>query len=1067
MQPSPLFNPRVLRKYLETARFEGVELPKSAAEIVRKWFEGLTSGAIDRLSESQVEQTFNNQIFGKLLGYLQIGETSEASLMPKTTGVTGRDTPDFVIGRFNPTANIDQWVAVGEVKDSRTDLDQPQLGRPNRETPIEQGFRYATRGRPGIEWVIVSNFKEIRLYKNGYIGAFHRWYLHELRDEAKLFEFYALLRPASLISYDRIPLTARLFAAGVSAGQEITESFYGLYQAAQQKLLAAISPQPPSADLSIAALYGKTHKLLNRLLFAAFCEDHPAELLPRDTLRLIRAQAEHDPSGSFWDAYRRFFSLLNSGGGTNGRAINAFNGGLFAPDPYLDQIAIPDSLFQEPIQFSRGKRKSLRIAGIFGFEVYDFAEELNAQALGAIFEQSLKDIVKGARLVRGVGEIDVTSQKAGGVFYTPREITAYMVRGALNLVATDLEHSVRQKIAADDVRTKKRSVRARRSATEVVFYDRYVEALKELRILDPACGSGAFLVEALEQLRAFQQKVQSARAVVLGHSPQQQSTFDLNRHILRTNLHGRDILDESIEIARLSLWLRTAAKGERLEVLDTTVRAADTLRDDTLQQYDLVIGNPPWGSELDGWTDDELLRRFPDCGDEKDSFAIFVIRSWEVLKPGGVLSFIIPNSWITVEGYAQFREWLLRHFELLEICNVWKIFADVNHDACIVLARKRLAPLSGNEIQFSASEVIEIKAVARGVSEMEKRKRLAEERWFISHATKPQFQWAQPDHRFETIFEPGVATELDQISNRCRPLGTLADVTVGIQVYHHSRVAKEFIKSRGFHSNVRVGADWYPFVESNDVQRYFCRPSSDQWLHFSPLLHDKRELQHYQQPRILVQQIFWQRLSAWHETPAQPTPYLNTLFAVYNARDVPLLCLLGIINSRFVSATYERRSNRLLGDKFPKVSKIDLASTPVPTMSSKLAKEIADATEGLQSRWTQFRGDLVRSGENLAAVDSKATLADFGRFWELREGEFVKLASEKYGSSRGSDLEILRQSHRAAVAAVNGQWHEILSAESELDELVAKAFRVPDALYEQLVRSTPEPDIKWALLAMR
>jgi hypothetical protein len=136
-------------------------------------------------------------------------------------------------------------------------------------------------------------------------------------------------------------------------------------------------------------------------------------------------------------------------------------------------------------------------------------------------------------------------------------------------------------------------------------------------------------------------------------------------------------------------------------------------------------------------------------------------------------------------------------------------------------------------------------------------------------------------------------------------------------------------------------------------------------------------------------------------------------------------------------------------------------------MSSRLAETIAGATQALQARWTRFRSDLVRSGENLAAIDSKATLADFDCFWELRESEFVKSASEKYSASRAADLEIIRQSHRASVAAVNAQWHEILTAENELDELVARAFRVSDNLYSTLVRTTPPPDIKWALLAMR
>ncbi len=107
-QQQSLFNPRILRNLVTAARWEGVTLPPTARSIIANWADRLASGGIDKLTESQVEQTFNNQIFCRLLGYQQIGEASEASLMPKTTGLTGRDTPDFVLGKFDPAANLDQ-----------------------------------------------------------------------------------------------------------------------------------------------------------------------------------------------------------------------------------------------------------------------------------------------------------------------------------------------------------------------------------------------------------------------------------------------------------------------------------------------------------------------------------------------------------------------------------------------------------------------------------------------------------------------------------------------------------------------------------------------------------------------------------------------------------------------------------------------------------------------------------------------------------------------------------------------------------------------------------------------
>ena len=78
--------------------------------------------------------------------------------------------------------------------------------------------------------------------------------------------------------------------------------------------------------------------------------------------------------------------------------------------------------------------------GVFGFDVYDFAEDLNVQALGAIFEQSLKDTIKGPARVRGFGRFD-HNENAGGVFYTPGEITSDLVRRALDEAFDEIERT--------------------------------------------------------------------------------------------------------------------------------------------------------------------------------------------------------------------------------------------------------------------------------------------------------------------------------------------------------------------------------------------------------------------------------------------------------------------------------------------------------------------------------------------------------------------------------------------------------------------------------------------------
>ncbi|RVD58143.1 hypothetical protein EN746_03410 [Mesorhizobium sp. M8A.F.Ca.ET.023.02.2.1] len=137
----PLFKKRILKKIIRAEQDRGVALPPLAEERITHWVDQLRRGAIDKVTESSAEQTFNQEIFGTVLGYAQLGTATEASLMPKRTGPSGRDTPDFVLGRFDLSAGVEDWTVVGEIKGSKTDLDQPQMGRLNKETPVEQAFR--------------------------------------------------------------------------------------------------------------------------------------------------------------------------------------------------------------------------------------------------------------------------------------------------------------------------------------------------------------------------------------------------------------------------------------------------------------------------------------------------------------------------------------------------------------------------------------------------------------------------------------------------------------------------------------------------------------------------------------------------------------------------------------------------------------------------------------------------------------------------------------------------------------------------------------------------------------
>jgi hypothetical protein len=1058
----PLFNPRILQRALTKYLAEGHGPPKGAGEVIRAWQQQLSRGVLSRYSETQVEQAFNAAIFEKVLGYLPFGQGLVHHIVPKRTAQTGQNIPDFVLGTFNPHAAVERWRAVGEIKAVNVNLDLPQTSRRNHETPVQQAFRYALTGQPGVEWVILTNFAEIRLYRNGYTGAYQRWTLEDLCNDERLAEFHLLLCREHLAPDHGEPETLRILNDSLSAGMALTEGFYGLYDLARQKLLEVLRQQPSFRDVSEIDIFGKAHKLLNRALFAAFCEDHPSALLPKGTLeRLHREAAAKGAVGAYWATFQRFFRDLDRGSPPGSpQAYNAFNGGLFAPDTLLDGLRLPDALFTEPIFYRAHGRESRAIHGIFGFHAYDFAEELDVDSLGAIFEQSLKDLPHVDHAVRGHGTTAVTRRETTGVYYTPPAITRFLVSRALAAVLGPIRAEILTTIESIKLKSKMKAggkALTVEQIRDVRFYESFLERLKSVTFMDPACGSGAFLVEALAQFHHEYERVNAA----LGQLMRAEPMFGLDRMILRQNLHGIDILPESVEIARLSIWLRTAVQSEPLEKLDTTITSADSLREGDEKTYDLVVSNPPWGAELSGWSEDEVRKRFPPSGEERDTYALFMIRGYEKLKPGGVLAYIIPNSWLTVDAYAPLRKWLLAHFEILEIVNVWKIFRDVNHDACLLVARRRVARLADEEVRL-----VPIECLTRGTNEAAKGQQLAEERWHQRFAADPQTWQREVGHRYETMYAPSIAAKLDQVAARSDRLDKWCNVTVGIQVYHRRKVPQSVIQNREFHSTRKKGGDWHPYVDGNQVQRYFQVPSDSAYLLYSDRLCDKRELGHYAEPRILAQQIFWHRLSACLVEPEEPVLYLNTLFSVTAAaEDVDLGYIVAVLNSRLMSAAYERWTNRLFGDKFPKVSKLDLARLPIPRAGKAKQKKLSQLGRELNKEWPQLKGIVSIFFDEASAMDASGKLAKkLTNFWDMKREDVIAEVARTHRGDAPVAVEPFVRTWKAAVRRVNESWGRIGDLEREADALMCDLSGLDPDSYEDVVSRVPEITLEQVLL---
>ena len=117
------------------------------------------------------------------------------------------------------------------------------------------------------------------------------------------------------------------------------------------------------------------------------------------------------------------------------------------------------------------------------------------------------------------------------------------------------------------------ALNAPQRAALVRFWEVWQDELATIRLLDPACGSGAFLIEAFEQLYNAYQRSNDRLEELRGT----RTLFDLDRHILQHNLYGVDLNEEAIEICRLSLWIKTAQRGKALTSLDHSIRVGNSI----------------------------------------------------------------------------------------------------------------------------------------------------------------------------------------------------------------------------------------------------------------------------------------------------------------------------------------------------------------------------------------------------------------------------------------------------------------------------------------------------------
>jgi type I restriction-modification system DNA methylase subunit len=693
----PLFRPEAFRTKLASfilpARCQALR-PK-----LTDWAKKLSSGKLDKKKETELLPDFLTDLFAGILGYTGpvSGSGFDAYTMKREAlvEVDGKRA-DAAFGRFGIAE--EKTAVVLEGKGPRDVLDRPFAGRPR--SAVEQALLYALNLR--LDWYIVTNLKEIRLYsKQADQFTFERFEIGRLAHDAdELCRFVFLLGAERVLSPEGKNHLEELFTESKKIGRELTNKFYGEYRELRQQTFDALRKQNPGRDPN--ALLSATQKLLDRILFIAFCEDR--ELLPRQTI--AKAFQHKDPYNPrpVWENFKGLFKAVDEG--NPHLEINQYNGKLYAMDAFLDSLAVPDAICE-------GFKKLADYE--YGLKPEGEAKLIDVEILGHVFEQSISDLEEMQNVLAGkipeakLKEHKRSARKETGAFYTPAFITHYLVKAALGPVLEARFDALKAKHIGKARGKAKKALEApaeyvleeltepeKKALTD--FWGAWLAELETIRILDPACGSGAFLLEAFDQMFNEYRKADGHFTELGG-----KTLFDIRRAILEHNLFGVD-LNEAAE------------EGKKLTSLDHNFRHGNSVVNDPAVHpdafdwhaefpevfaeggFDVVLGNPPYVRQE--WIKEykaHFEKRFPAVySGTADLYVYFYALGHELLKPGGRLGFISSNSFARAGFAGPLRKFLTTECRMEKYIDLGDTvtFSDAKdvYPAIVVLSKAKNEP---------------------------------------------------------------------------------------------------------------------------------------------------------------------------------------------------------------------------------------------------------------------------------------------------------------------------------------------------------------------------------------
>jgi type I restriction-modification system DNA methylase subunit len=551
------------------------------------------------------------------------------------------------------------------------------------------------------------------------------------------------------------------------------------------------------------------------------------------------------------------------------------------------------------------------------------------------------------------------TRKESGIYYTPPYVVDYIVKNTLG----------------------------------VLLEGRTPGEVAKIRVLDPACGSGSFLIKTFdyfsdyyneenERIRAekerrikeYRKSSGNQLSLDFGNGLSDEHR-DVEYDILVNNLHGVDLDEQACEIAAVNLMLKGLRAGGRMPlVLGETIKTGNSLisggaelseyfgdewRDKKpfnwdeefgAEGFDVVVGNPPYvfarSQKFTNEEKDYYYKKFSLVQYQLNTYLLFIQQATKLLKNNGYFGFIIPNTWQTIDNFSKFRKFLFETMSDISIVNITdKIFAEANVDTSILIFKK--TNRSNGKVTLFSYDNAKLDKIFDGKSDTFR------DGYIV---------------RFSKISYEDTNKVMDIIESKSIKLEEIAIVKSGLKAYEvgkgNPKQTKEMKDERIYHSKKQIDKTYYKYLDGKDVCRHSIKWGGN-YLRYGECLAAPRTFDLFGSERILVRQIPSKPPYCINATYVDEI-YLNDInsMVIYSFKEYSPKLLLSILNSKLISFWFNLRFNKLQRGLFPQFKVKELKLFPIiKEPNIKLKEELiklADRMFALNKQLHEINTDFDR-----------------------------------------------------------------------------------------------------------